>query len=296
MRAAVPTVLLVLLCTSPALAWGFNAHRFIAGQAIALLPPELKPIFESRRAVFVERSIDPDLWRTVGWDAEPPNHFVDLDYYGRYPFTELPRDYDRAVQRFGRDVVHQQGLLPWRAAEFYGRLQRAFESAKNPSGPYSADDIILFAAVLSHYVGDGHVPLHAVLNYDGQLTGQWGIHRRWESDLFDRTRTRIAVRPPAVAPVSDPRDYMFGALLASNRLADGVLAADRAAVAGREFYDDTYFERLAASQFDVMQRRLNDAIAAVASMIAGAWQQAGRPAVSPDGGPRGPRPVRRPPA
>ena len=45
------------------------------------------------------------------------------------PFEALPREYDQAVQKFGRAVVHEQGLLPWRTAEFYGRLQRVVRVA-----------------------------------------------------------------------------------------------------------------------------------------------------------------------
>ena len=84
----------------------------------------------------------------------------------------MPRDYDAAVQKFGKAVVHtSRGLLPWRTAEFYGRLQREFESLKRqPTPGYAADNIVLYAAILAHYVSDGHVPLHAVVNYDGQLT------------------------------------------------------------------------------------------------------------------------------
>ena len=58
---------------------GFEAHKFIAERMIALLPPELRPLFEKRSAFIVERAIDPDLWRNVGWEEEPPNHFLDLD-------------------------------------------------------------------------------------------------------------------------------------------------------------------------------------------------------------------------
>jgi hypothetical protein len=294
MRRWVLVSVVVLAWPAPAAAWGFEAHRFISEHVIALLPPELRPLFEQQKTTFVERSLDPDLWRVVGWDAEPPNHFVDLDYFGTYPFSELPRDYDRAVQKYGRDVIHEQGLLPWRVAEFYGRLQRTFASlTQEPPPGFARDNIVLFSAILAHYVEDAHVPLHAVVNYDGQRTGQHGLHSRWESELFERFRARVAVEPPPVAPVADPRGFAFDVLLASNRLADGVLAADRAAAAGRAFYDDAYFEALAARQFATMQRRLNDSISAVASVIIGAWEQAGRPAVPPEGR-RPPRPIPRP--
>jgi len=292
-------LLLVGLCLSmptSSFAWGFAAHKAIAERAIALLPEALRPLFEKQRAYIVEHAIDPDLWRTAGFDSEPPNHFVDLDHqaFGPFPFEGLPRDYDAAVQRFGREFISQQGLLPWRVQEFYGQLQRSFESLKRQDPPgYVLDNIAYFTAILAHYVADGHVPLHAVVNYDGQLTGQNGVHSRWEAELYERNQAQIAFAPAAATPVSRPRDFMFDALLASNRLAAGVLDADRSAAAGREFYDDGYFAALGTAQLPVMQKRLNESITAVASVIAGAWEQAGRPNV-PTELPRTPRRIRRP--
>ena len=295
MRIAFAAALILSLPAS-GLAWGFDAHRFIADRMIELLPPELKPLFVARRAFIVERAIDPDLWRTVGWEAEPPNHFLDMDHeaFGPYPFTQLPRDYDAAVQRFGRDFIHTQGLLPWRTSEIWGRLQREFESLKRPSPPgYALDNIALFSAVLAHYVSDGHVPLHAVVNYNGQLSGQEGIHSRWEGELFERNRSRLKIAPPPLMPVTVPRDTMFDVLLASNRAAAGVLESDRTAAQGRELYDDAYFETFATATLPALERRLNDSISAVASFITGAWEAAGRPTV-PTELPRTPRPIRRP--
>ena len=75
--AALSLATLLLLLPRPAHAWGFEAHKFIADRMIELLPPELKPLFQQRRTFIVERSIDPDLWRNVGWDEEPPvRYFV----------------------------------------------------------------------------------------------------------------------------------------------------------------------------------------------------------------------------
>ena len=295
MRTAIPLILTLLLPAS-ASAWGFDAHKFIADRMIELLPPELKPLFIARRAFIVERAIDPDLWRTVGWDEEPPNHFLDMDHeaFGPYPFPNLPHDYDDAVQKFGRDFIHQQGLLPWRTSEVWGRLQREFESLKRASPPgYALDNIALFSAVLAHYVSDGHVPLHAVVNYNGQLTGQDGVHARWESELFERNRSRLKIAPPPLRSVTVPRDTMFDVLRASNRDASHVLDADRAAAASREFYDDAYFEAFTQGTWSTLERRLNDSISAVASFITGAWEAAGRPKV-PTELPRTPRPIRRP--
>ena len=296
MRVASLLVLLAVLIPRSADAWGFEAHKFITDRMIELLPPELKPLFQQRRAFIVERSIDPDLWRNVGWDEEPPNHFLDLDHeaFGPYPFAGLPRDYADAVQKFGRDFIHQQGVLPWRTSEFFGRLHREFESLKRKPVPgYALDNIVLYAAVLSHYVSDGHVPLHAVVNYNGQLTGQDGVHSRWEAELFVRNRARLKIAPPAISPVKVPRDAMFDVLLASNRAAANVLESDLKAAEGRGLYDDGYFDSFAAGTLPTLETRLNDSIAAVASFVVGAWELAGKPAV-PVELPRTPRPIRRP--
>ncbi|MGE3490772.1 MAG: hypothetical protein AB7N29_12270 [Vicinamibacterales bacterium] len=296
MRVAAFLLAATIAVPASASAWGFEAHKFITDRMVELLPPELKPLFEKRRAFIIERSVDPDLWRNVGWDSEPPNHFLDMDYeaFGPYPFDALPRDYATAVQKFGRDVVDSQGLLPWRTAEFYGKLQREFESLKRQPAPaYAIDNIVLYAAVLAHYVSDGHVPLHAVVNYNGQVTGQDGVHSRWESELFERNRARLAIAPAPAKPVANPRDFMFDVLLASNRAAVNVLESDAAATQGREFYDDAYFEAFAKGALPTLERRLNESITAVASVIVGAWEQAGKPAI-PAEPVRTPRRIRRP--
>jgi hypothetical protein len=295
MRIAAAVLAATLVIPVSASAWGFEAHKFIVDRMIELLPPQLKPLFEKRRAFIVERAIDPDLWRTVGFEEESPNHFVDLDNgaYGSYPFEALPRDYDAAVQKFGKEFIEKQGTLPWRTQEFYGRLQREFESLKKQAGGYSLDNIALFSAVLAHYVADGHVPLHSAANHDGQLTGQNGVHSRWEAELFERNRATLKIAPAAIAPVTHPRDFMFTTLLASNLAVANVLDSDKAAAEGREFYDDAYFEAFAKGTLPTLEKRLNESIAAAAAMITGAWQQAGKPVV-PTELTRTPRKIKRP--
>src|SRR5262245_15778017 len=85
-----------LLVPSPAGAWGAAGHRFIMGRTLDLMPPEMKPCIERVRDELVLRVVDPDLWRTVGFEEEGPNHFLDfgMPEYGRFPFAALPRDYD----------------------------------------------------------------------------------------------------------------------------------------------------------------------------------------------------------
>ena len=146
--------------------------------------------------------------------------------------------------------------------------------------------------MLTHYVSDAHVPFHAVLNYDGQLTGQWGIHSRFETELFERNRAILRVVPKPVVPVGNPRDFIFETLMASFPLAQTVLDADKAAIAGREVYDDRYFTMFFGKVRPILERRLATRSPASASMITAAWIEAGRLPV-PLEQPRTPRKVRK---
>jgi hypothetical protein len=278
----------LLLCPSPARAWGFDAHKFIISRAIDILPQPLRPFFDANRAFIVEHAIDPDLWRVAGFAEEPPNHFLDFDAYGKYPFTDLPRDYDEALKKYGIDELRQNGLVPWRTHEMAGRLIRGFQALKK-NGPYAHSDIRLFSAILGHYVADAHVPLHAVLNYNGQLTGQTGIHNRWEDELFTRYQKQLVIKPGPLKSITHERDFIFETLLESFQVADDVLTADKEAIGNRDVYDDRYFETLFARTRPVMEKRVNDAITAVASIITSAWEQAGKPPLPATPPPRPPQ-------
>ena len=292
LSAAVVAVLL-LAAPSPAHAWGYDVHRFIMDRAIALLPSALRPVFEKNWAIVTERSIDPDTWRTVGFGEEDPNHFLNIDWggYGKYPFTALPREYGAAVERFGVDRVRANGTLPWRIEEFHGNLRRAFEAhAANPIGTFN---IMLFSAALGHYISDATQPFHTVANYDGQLTGQNGLHRRFETTLFERYRSRLTIAPPALAPIRNPLAFAFDTILESSQLAAPVLKADAEAIGNRDVYDDMYYEAFFRAAGPVLERRVNTAIGAVAATITGAWEAAGKPFVPADAPPRPPERRRR---
>jgi len=267
-----------LLAPAPALAWGTDAHRFIMSRAIDLLPPELKPFFEHYRTELVVRTIDPDTWRLMGWEDDP-NHYLDfgMKELGAFPFNDLPRDYGAALEKFGADTMRRAGHLPWREAEMFGNMRRAFE-AFSTGAPYAGSNVVLFTGAAAHYIQDAHQPLHATINYDGQQTGNDGIHARFERDLFERFESRISVNPPRPVPIKNPRDTAFDVLLASYKLVDGILAADKEAVAGKDVYDDRYFESFFIKVKPVLERRLGEAASATAGLILGAWELAGKPA------------------
>jgi hypothetical protein len=270
-------VLVATLLPAPAAAWGTHAHRYIMRRAIELLPPPIQPFFARHREELVLRVNDPDLWRLVGW-AEDPHHFLDFGVkeYGVYPFTDLPRDYDAALEKFGRPTLERNGLLPWRAAEMFGHLRRTFQDFRGNS-PYTVGNAILFASVASHYVQDAFQPLHATDNFDGQQTGQRGVHQRFERDLFERFEAQLTITPAAPAPVVNVRDAMFDVLLASYQLVDPLLNAEKTASAGRNTYDAGYYSRFFAGVRPILERRISEAITGTAALIIAAWEQGGKP-------------------
>ena len=270
---------ILLLVPQHAAAWGFEAHKFITQRALDLLPPELAPFFKKYRDQVVEHTIDPDLWRNAGFEEEPPRHFMDLDAYGVPSATNPPRDYEAAVAKIGRALVDKNGVLPWRTQEIYDRLVKAFQRQSDPNAPFAANDIWFFSAVISHYLGDAHVPLHSVTNYDGQLTNQHGIHSRFESELFNRYAAQLTIKPGSLRPTPNVRNLAFDILHASFVHVAPLLEADRRAIAGKTVYDDDYFAKLFRETRPILETRLTESILVVASVIVSAWEKAGRPPV-----------------
>lgn len=277
MRKLIVALALVLFLPSSSFAWGAAAHRFIMIRAIELLPDDIKPFFHANADELVLRSTDPDLWRSIGWEDDP-NHFIDFGApeFGPYPFRALPREYGAALEKFGIGTLKKNGMLPWRFAEEFGNLRRALEGfAQNAR--YAPANTVLFTAVAGHYIQDAHQPLHATINYDGQMTGQAGLHSRFESDLFERFQARLAIHPAAQPPIADARDAAFDALLASYKLVDPLLAADKAAIGSKDTYDDEYYEKFFAAVKPILEQRLTESIEKTAALMTGAWQAAGRP-------------------
>jgi len=286
---AIGCTVAIAFAPSPALAWGSAAHRYIMARAIDLLPPELKPLFERHRDEIVVRAIDPDVWRTAGWDDDQ-NHFVDFGVkeYGDYPFNELPRELGAAVEKFGFATVKKNGLLPWREAEMFGNLRRTFEGFARGAS-FGQSSVVLFAAVMSHYIQDAHQPLHATENYDGQDTGNTGVHGRFEGQLFERFQSRLTIRPAAPKAILNARDASFDVLLASYKLVDAIMKADSEAIGTKDVYDDEYYERFFLKVKPILEQRLSESITATAGMIMGAWEAAGKPAITLDA----PRPLQK---
>lgn len=160
--------------------WGFEGHRAINRKAIYSLPPEMFGFYKIHLDYLEEHSVDPDKRRYADPD-EAVRHYIDIDHFvvdGENPFESMPRKWDDAVNKFSEDSLKTYGILPWHITYVTYQLTKAFEEK-------DVDKILNLSADLGHYVADANVPLHTTENYNGQLTGQDGIHAFWESRLVE---------------------------------------------------------------------------------------------------------------
>ena len=78
---------------------------------------------------------------------------------------------------------------------------------------------------LGHYISDLHMPLHTVINYNGQFSGNDGIHKRWEHRLVDEYVKKI--KPVGkIEKVEDPWSFSMKIVKESFKLHHLILEAD----------------------------------------------------------------------
>lgn len=67
--------------------------------AVFTLPPDLIKFFRKHIEYISDHSVDPDK-RRYAVPLEGPRHFMDLDNYGKFPFDNVPRDWENFVGRY----------------------------------------------------------------------------------------------------------------------------------------------------------------------------------------------------
>lgn len=153
--------------------WGFFAHKKINKMAIYTLPTELIIFYKRHQKEIEDLSVLPDQRRYI-MDQEASRHYIDLD---RYKISDIHfTDWAEITQKINPDSLVKHGIVPWHIPILYQQLKYAFIRRDTVK-------IIKLSAEMGHYIGDLHVPLHTTSNYDGQKTGQTGLHAFWESRI-----------------------------------------------------------------------------------------------------------------
>ncbi|MCH8011629.1 MAG: hypothetical protein IIA61_06730 [Candidatus Marinimicrobia bacterium] len=276
-----------VICFSvyPLLGWGFNAHKIINREAIHLLPGILGVYFSHHIDYISSHAIDPDLWRDdpKKYPNEMPGHYIDADLYDVYPFENIPKTFVALVKKYGEEKINRWGLAPWRIERYFRMLVNQMRSGQWEGVP-------LTATALGHYISDIHMPLHVVENYNGQLSGNFGIHKRWESDMVDKYLLDKINPNGDLITVDNPVEEMFKIVKESYRYHLRLLSADsvaresiplkeQAKIADRDasMEGTSYIEILFRETGDLANQRMETAAVTVASFWYSAWIEAGKP-------------------
>ena len=200
--------------------WGFFAHQLINRLAVFSLPPEMLPFYKYHIQFITENAVNPDR-RRYAVEGEAERHYIDLDVYGDSALHKMPRNWQKALELYGEDTLRAYGIVPWHVYRSKIGLTEAFRRQDKEA-------ILRLSADLGHYVGDANVPLHTTVNYNGQLSGQRGIHGFWESRLPELFASEWELWVGKAEYIEHPQLYIWQAVAQAHRAVDSVLLFEKA--------------------------------------------------------------------
>lgn len=269
-----------------AFCWGFYAHQKINYYAVFLLPPQMLLFYKQNIGFITEHAVDPDKRRYMIAE-EGARHYIDINEYGTYPYSNLPHRWDSALTKFGNDTLQARGIVPWWVQIMKLRLTNAFKER-------DATKILKLSADIGHYIADAHVPLHANSNHNGQLTDQRGIHGFWESRIPELLAEKEwSFFLGKAEYIQNTQDFIWKRVLESAAASDTVLKAEKSLslqfAADKRYafeerngvvlrqYSSGYFMAYNKVLNGMVERRMRQSIYAVASFWYTAWVDAGQP-------------------
>ena len=245
----------LLACTATvAFAWIDRTHQLIVEEAVARLPEPLRGLLAD--PAFMERlkkaalepderkkrldkeaaAMPPDKREAIlkKADEEKKRHYFDIDAITPEPapFAHFPHDRAAAEKEFGTKAFEEHGTVPWAAEAAFDALADAMTRGR-------PDDVLRAAGDLAHYAADLHVPLHVSKNFNGQLTGNGGLHKAVEIGLAVRNDPFYAAEVrrgrTEVAYVENVCDAIFEWIVQANARVAPLLEADTAARAATQY-------------------------------------------------------------
>jgi hypothetical protein len=175
------------------------------------------------------------------------------------------------VALHGSNFVIEQGILPWAIINTFDSLETAFKR-----NDWNAAEV--FAADLGHYVGDSHQPLHLTSNYDGQKTGQSGVHSRYETTMIGQYSSQITYNVDSVVVIPNVANYVFNYIYENYKYKDSILFADKEATNFAGSISSTAylpkFWELTGGFTTLLMKNASDRLA---NLIYTAWVEAGAP-------------------
>ena len=266
-RYSILFALLIGLCS-----WGEKAHRKINSSCVDFFPREMN-LLKMWAPILADHGSDADIKKKSD-KTEFVKHFIDIDNYDDFNKKHrIEENFETAYLNYGIEKIKKEGTLPWTTDSTYKALVHDFKTG-------NWNRAVLTAADLGHYVGDGFMPLHIAANYDGQLSGQTGIHRRFEETMIDRYIEAIKFSASSCHKISKVQSYIFNYLYANHSYVQPLLQADKTAfnMAGEQ-YNEVYFESLWNNTKSFTTKLLEESSKTTTALIYTAWLEAGKPEI-----------------
>ncbi|ACE05546.1 conserved hypothetical protein [Candidatus Amoebophilus asiaticus 5a2] len=200
-------------------AWGFAAHKHINRCAVFTLPPAMFTFYKYYLGYITENAVNPDKRRYV-LEGEASRHYIDLDYYGDNALDKLPKDWAQATHKYSQDTLLAHGIVPWHIQHMQHRLTNAFRNK-------DIAQILKLSSDIGHYIADANVPLHTTQNYNGQLTGQDGIHGLWETRLPELFKEEYNFFLGNATYVKDPQQRAWKAIIQAHATVPNLLKLEK---------------------------------------------------------------------
>ncbi len=244
--------------------WGWEVHRYVNDHAVDYLPAEMS-FFMEQRSYLQQHSTDPDADPLPGY-----YHYMDIDYYQEFFDGTLPHNMDNLIALYSSSIVQGNGIVPWIVEEWTDSLSTLMAGGK-------WDDAWQIAAELGHYAADSHQPLHLTLNYNGQLTGNNGIHSRHETQMINPYLSQLSL--PTGTGIYWPNviDSVFLYIEEIYPYVDSIIIADDLAYAQDPNYGATYYNIMWQELENLTTISIHKAILNLASLWRTAWENAGSP-------------------
>jgi hypothetical protein len=267
-------ILVLTVLLSNLFGWGGLAHRIITENAMNNLPDEMQ-LNQDWKSYITEHCSDPD-WRKKETPGEAERHYLDIDYYEEFNRGEMIFEKDELIAKYGKEIVIDQGVLPWAILETYENLVKAFSEKDEVK-------ILLYSSNLAHYIEDGSQPQHVILNYNGKHSDQYGIHGRYERDMIRayelEIRETMLFQP--VEKIELDLEFIFDYITNTNSLSGLIFEADLHALKftkeREDKYDEEYLRILWFKTEYITKLQFNVASKVLSSLIYSAWIDAGKP-------------------
>ena len=252
------------------LGWGSVGHKIINKNATLFFPTELNfllfwaaPLSDHASDADIRKSFDPN---------EGPKHYIDIDNYPEFVLSgRITQNFDSLIMQHGSSFVFNQGILPWAIIQKVDSLQVAFQRG-------DWQKAMLVASDLGHYVGDAHMPLHITKNYDGQYSGQSGVHSRYESNMINTYHQQILYSGDSVSFIPNVSEFVFEMLYTNYDYVDSVLQADLDAKNyGGGNDNSAYYQKLWELTKNFTLKLFKNASYDIACLIYTAWKNSGEP-------------------